>query len=89
MIASEFLVSRFILRNRALNIDTLGNEVLGSLYTLYREGALMKKAGEMELVQVENDVELAIWIRLLSDYSKVTPRVSRCSAIRNTSQLLE
>ena len=49
----------------------------------------MKKAGEMELVLVENDVELAIWIRLLSEvYSKVTPRVSRCSAIRNTSQLL-
>ena len=49
----------------------------------------MKKAGEMELVLVENDLELAIWIRLLSEaYSKITPRVSCCSAIRNTYQLL-
>ena len=41
----------------------------------------MKKAGEMELVLVESDEELALWTRLLSeDYSEVTPRVSRsCS----------
>ena len=71
----------FTLRNRALNIDTLGSEVLGSLFTLYGEGALMKKAGEMELMLVESDQELALWTRLLSeDYSEVTPRVSRsCS----------
>ncbi|KIJ94915.1 hypothetical protein K443DRAFT_109651 [Laccaria amethystina LaAM-08-1] len=76
---------------KALNIDTLGSEVLGSLFTLYGEGALMKKAGEMELVLVEGDLELAIWTRLLSeDYSKVTPRVScSCIATRNTAQLLE
>lgn len=59
---------------KALNMDTLGSEVLGSLYTLYGEGALMRKAGEMELV--EDDPELALWIRYLNDnYSKVTPRV--------------
>ncbi|EDR13030.1 uncharacterized protein LACBIDRAFT_322433 [Laccaria bicolor S238N-H82] len=34
----------FNLHNRALNIDTLGSEVLGSLFTLYGEGAPMKKA---------------------------------------------
>jgi hypothetical protein len=51
----------------------------------------MKKAGEMELVLVESDLELAIWTRLLSeDYSKVTPRVScSCIATRNTPQFLE
>ena len=77
--------------NRALNIDTLGSEVLGSLFTLYREGALMKKASEMELVLVESDLELAFWTRLLSDdYSKVTPRVSHsCNATRDTPQSLE
>ena len=81
----------FTLRNRALNIDTLGSEVLGSLFTLYGEGALMKKANEMELVLVDSDLELALWTRLLSDdYSKITPRVSRsCCATRDTPQCLE
>lgn len=74
---------------KALNIDTLGSEVLGSLFTLYGEAALMKKAGEMELLLVESDQELPLWTRVLSeDYNKVTHRLlaSRMLAV---SRLIE
>jgi len=49
----------------------------------------MRKAGKMDLVLAEDNLELAMWTRLLREcYSKVTPNVScSCRATCNTPQL--